>query len=570
MQELWKVIGHRKSPRIHVLSDVHLETGPYEIPKDLEFDILIAAGDIGPIEDAVEWLASFGKPVVYVLGNHEYWQHEYGDALALAKAAAKGTKVRVLEREAAVIQGVRFLGATLWTDFGAWNSGLVETAISYMRDYGQITAHRWYAVKSNRSWFHRQCRKIGIDQQTIRQWISEGLFHPAIAYQAHAKTVAWFSRSLLREFAGPTVVVTHHAPSFKSLRESGVPEGQLQPDYWRYPDRSLTRQAAYASRLEPLLKYHAKAIDLWVHGHIHDGFDILTPPTRIICNPRGYALPRFRASWFGYHLSQEDLNAIETRHRQNPFLGDGRGFDRHLVVDLLTGYERPLRFEIEKHLTSLHKIRRDTATLLGHLRRIRPPFRKYLVRCLDQNVREFNGTLDTLMARISPAMDIEPINLITGPHRPYESMCPQSVDAHAQTLACMDGWAAWLSRLPCLAYVRLAEWVNVGMNMLSMLEDNGVSAWVERAPMHLLRRLGMQDHIVVADLAGDDVQLNAWSTRLVDAFSREIPRTHYVSLWHLSDALKQGRCLLTLKDLRRILPLANDCANSAPVSSAGS
>lgn len=224
MQKLWNVVGRHRPPRIHVLSDVHLETGTYEIPEELEFDILIAAGDIGPIEHAVEWLASVGKPAVYVLGNHEHWQHEFGDTLALAKAAARGTKVRVLEREAAVIQGVRFLGATLWTDFGAWHPGLVETATLYMRDYSQITAHRWYAVKSNRAWFRRECRKIGMDQEAIQQWIAEGEFHPAIAYQAHANTVAWLSYALSKEFAGPTVVVTHHAPTYDSLRESGVSE----------------------------------------------------------------------------------------------------------------------------------------------------------------------------------------------------------------------------------------------------------------------------------------------------------------------------------------------------------
>jgi len=556
----WKVVGRHRPPRIHVLSDVHLETGPYEIPEELEFDILIAAGDIGPIEHAVEWLASVGKPVVYVLGNHEHWQHEFGDALALAKAAAKGTKVRVLEREAAVIQGVRFLGATLWTDFGAWHPGLVETATSYMRDYSQITAHRWYAVKSNHNWFRRQCLKIGMDQQTTRQWIAEGLFHPAIAYQAHTRTIAWLSNALSKEFAGPTVVVTHHAPTYNSLRESGVSEVLLQPDYWHYRDRSLIRPAAYASRLEPLLKYHAKAIDLWVHGHIHHGVDILTQPVRILCNPRGYALPPFRvASWFGY-ISQDDLEASEARHRQNPFLGNGQGFDRHLVVNLLTGFERPLRFEIEKPLVSLREIRRDTATLLGHLRRTRPPLREYLMRCLDQNVHEFNGALDTLMARISPALDIEPIDLITGPRRPYEPMSDQrSVDAYAQTLTGMDEWDAWLSRLPSYAYTRLAEWVKVSMNMLSMLEDDGVRAWVKPPPMHLLRTLDMQDHVVVADVGDDDAQLNAWSTRLLEAFSREIPRTHLVSLWHLSAASKQGR-LLTLKALRRVLPGANDDA----------
>lgn len=31
-----------KSPRLHIFSDLHLETGPYEIPADLDYDILLA------------------------------------------------------------------------------------------------------------------------------------------------------------------------------------------------------------------------------------------------------------------------------------------------------------------------------------------------------------------------------------------------------------------------------------------------------------------------------------------------------------------------------------------------
>lgn len=559
MQEFWKVVGRHRPPRIHVLSDVHLETGPYEIPKDLEFDILVAAGDIGPIERAVEWLASIGTPVVYVLGNHEHWQHDFGDVLSLAKVAAKGTKVRVLEREAALIRGVRFLGATLWTDFGGWHPELVETAISYMRDYSQITAHRWFAVKSNRDWFRRQCRKAGFSQETSHQWITEGQFHPAIAYQAHLKAVDWLSSALSKEFAGPTVVVTHHAPTYDSLRESGESEVLLQPDRWHHRDRSLVRPAAYASRLEPVLEYHAKTVDLWVHGHVHHGIDILTQPVRILCNPRGYVFPQLSAlPLFGYHVSQEDLEASEARHRENPFLGNGRGFDRRLVVDLMTGFERPLHLEIEEPLESLREIRRDTAEVMGHLSRTRLPLREYLMRCMEQNVREFNRVLDALMARISPALGIEPFSRITTPHRPYEPMSSQrTVDAYAHTLPDMDEWDAWLSRLPSYAHTRLEEWVKLSISMLSMLEGSGVCAWVKPPPMHLLRALDMQDHIVVADLGGDDAQRNAWSTRLLEAFCSEIPRMHYVSLWHLSEVSEEKVGLLTLQALRSVLADAN-------------
>ena len=68
-----------------MLSDLHLETGPYQIPAGLEFDILVAAGDIGPLDLAVPWLAAIGKPVIYVLGNHERFGHDVSGAPARAK-----------------------------------------------------------------------------------------------------------------------------------------------------------------------------------------------------------------------------------------------------------------------------------------------------------------------------------------------------------------------------------------------------------------------------------------------------------------------------------------------------
>jgi len=73
-------------PKLHLLSDLHLETGPYEIPADLEYDILIAAGDISSsVEQSVSWLAAIGKPVIYVLGNHERWgDADLDDAVAKA------------------------------------------------------------------------------------------------------------------------------------------------------------------------------------------------------------------------------------------------------------------------------------------------------------------------------------------------------------------------------------------------------------------------------------------------------------------------------------------------------
>jgi predicted phosphodiesterase len=58
--------------RFHVLSDLHLEFGPFN-PPAVEADAVILAGDIHPGRNGLKWaLATFpNRPVIYVLGNHE-------------------------------------------------------------------------------------------------------------------------------------------------------------------------------------------------------------------------------------------------------------------------------------------------------------------------------------------------------------------------------------------------------------------------------------------------------------------------------------------------------------------
>jgi hypothetical protein len=83
---LWPLVARRPLPRIRVISDVQLEFGPYQLPADLDFDILVASSDIGPVQDAVRRLAKCGKPVVYVMGNREYYGRELEGVLPSARA----------------------------------------------------------------------------------------------------------------------------------------------------------------------------------------------------------------------------------------------------------------------------------------------------------------------------------------------------------------------------------------------------------------------------------------------------------------------------------------------------
>ena len=111
--------------RLWIFSDLHIESCEWTLPSSPpEHDVIIAAGDIhDPASDGVTWLheQARGKPVIYVPGNHEWYAHKrwfsVEDERPHTKALADKLGVHFLMDEAVTIEGVRFLGASLWTDF---------------------------------------------------------------------------------------------------------------------------------------------------------------------------------------------------------------------------------------------------------------------------------------------------------------------------------------------------------------------------------------------------------------------------------------------------------------------
>ncbi len=214
---------------------------------DTEADVIAIAGDLDTglhgISWAIEESKRLDKPIVYVLGNHEYYGNTIIRHTMKIKERAVGTKVSVLERDSIVIDGIRFLGCTLWTDFSL---------------YGNATLAMYEARKSMR------------DFQVIRQPPSYRKMDPLFTVEIYQNSVYWLRQELDKIFDGQTVVVTHHAPSEKSVSDA-YKGGLLTP--------------AYASNLDELLQ---APVSLWVHGHQHESADYIVNSTRVICNPRGY------------------------------------------------------------------------------------------------------------------------------------------------------------------------------------------------------------------------------------------------------------------------------------------
>lgn len=240
--------------RIRVLSDLHLEFSSFHPPLELlrtDAEIVVLAGDIDNGTRAIEWAEQrFAHcAVLYVPGNHEYYDAEFSvAAAALRSRAAASPNVRVLDNDEVVIGGVRFIGSTLWTDFELFGRQSMEAAIA-------------------------ESLKYVVDFRAIR--CNGSLFTPGQSIDLHRTAVAFLEQRLAQPFAGPTVVITHHGPH----------PGSVHPRW-----ASNLTSAAFVSDLTRLL---GKA-GLWIHGHTHDSFDYQVNGTRVIANPMGYRTSHWR------------------------------------------------------------------------------------------------------------------------------------------------------------------------------------------------------------------------------------------------------------------------------------
>ncbi|WP_063825985.1 metallophosphoesterase [Paraburkholderia caribensis] len=233
--------------RIQIASDLHHEsagnaTAAHPLPLAAGAEMLILAGDIHTGTAAIDLYGDYPVPVIYIHGNHEAYGHAYPGILSLLATRARGTSVRFLQNTEWMVGKVRVLGTCMWTE------------------YALYPCHRHEAIET--------ARFTLTDFRLIRRSLDGQLLQPENVSEYHREAVRWLERKLAEPFDGKTVVISHHAPSVKSLPTS---------------HRNHRLAAAYAASLEVLVSQ----ADLWVHGHLHSSADYQIGKCRVICNPRG-------------------------------------------------------------------------------------------------------------------------------------------------------------------------------------------------------------------------------------------------------------------------------------------
>lgn len=246
---------------LHLLSDVHTEWSGFK-PEDKPWDketILLLAGDVGVakkprgLKAFMDSVSPQFRHVFYIPGNHEYYG---GGSLVstddkLEKLCEEYQNVTYLNNKTVEMDGVCFIGTTLWTDFAGHlkdnDTGATKlNALLYMNDYSNIRTgtqtepYRRKAAPNDMEVLNLQARTFL--ENALQKACDDGL---------------------------KKVVLTHHAPLHTQMKE----HDELWPCY-------------YNTGLEYLFeRYHP---DVWAHGHTHKHVDAMVNNTRLLCNTRDY------------------------------------------------------------------------------------------------------------------------------------------------------------------------------------------------------------------------------------------------------------------------------------------
>jgi Icc-related predicted phosphoesterase len=247
--------------KIAFLSDLHYEWGAPKFELEPDTDVFVCVGDVhhcasgkesegfAPGQpraiEALKKIIDKNKivcPVVFVPGNHDYYRGDIAIADAFMRSDCT-PQIHFLNNDRVNIDGIAFLGSTLWTDFE--NNAMVEfEAERCIADFSHIKESSYRFSGSHVKFRHHKSE----------EWLEDAL-HTA------------------RTEEGKDVVVcTHFCPT-------------MQTDHPQFIGSSL-KYYFHADMDYLMEKYTPK---LWIFGHTHHDEDMEVFQTRVVSSQRGYA-----------------------------------------------------------------------------------------------------------------------------------------------------------------------------------------------------------------------------------------------------------------------------------------
>ncbi len=252
--------------RCHYISDLHLEAQDFKwkLPKG---DVLIVAGDLcharcldperrdkfsidqrARVMRFAERAAANFAHVLLVAGNHDHYDGVFDETIGLLRQHLPG--ITVLDNDCVDLDGVRFFGSTLWSDFESRSPDAMNGVRRRMGEY--------FFVKK---------RSVTSDGETLL-----AKFRPEDAADAFDASWSALQRCLAANPSKPTVVITHHAPSRQGINPAFAGNGL---------------DGAYASDLDATIAA-LDNVPIWVHGHTHIRKSYSIGGTRVLTNCRGF------------------------------------------------------------------------------------------------------------------------------------------------------------------------------------------------------------------------------------------------------------------------------------------
>jgi len=240
---------------IRVLSDLHIENTGFNIKTSKEDlnRIIILAGDIHEGKDNIlnllHDLSHKFLHVIYVLGNHDYYNQNIFHFHNELKNSIQNENIHILQNTKKCINDIEFIGSTLWSDC----SQFINKEVSRL-DFNMIFADGDEKISA----------------KTLYNLFLEN---------------KEFIKNSTKEKAKKRIIITHHSPTLSSCHD----------DWKNHPINVF-----FHSNLDDLIK--SSQADIWVHGHTHNGQDYFIEKTRVLCNPGGYLSEKNRDRGFNPEL----------------------------------------------------------------------------------------------------------------------------------------------------------------------------------------------------------------------------------------------------------------------------